>query len=144
MEAIAMAQPSALIQTQSGMQSITVEPEMIQVLTVEQFIEKCLRFNEAHPGLGTPNIKVATDCPVHIYAGEVGNHTCKSVVGGYKECPLCHKFMCPKCHSHAITVVSRVTGYISTVSDNNGGHWGNGKLAEFKDRQRYTIGKNMH
>jgi len=135
MEAIAVS---------SNTQAFAVSPDLIQVLSVEQFIEKCLRFNEAHPNMIIPDIKIATDCPVHIYAGEVGNHACKSIVGGYKECPICHKFMCPICHSHSIAVVSRVTGYVSTVQDKYGSGWGNGKLAEFKDRQRYNLTKNMH
>lgn len=125
-------------------QAFAVSPDLIQVLSVEQFIEKCEEFNRAHPEFVMPEIRLATDCPVHIYSGMIGSHACKTVVEGYKECPICHKFMCPTCHSHSITVVSRVTGYISTVQDKYGSGWGNGKLAEFKDRKRHNITNSIH
>lgn len=133
MEAISAAQSS--VQTQTGMQSITVEPELIQVLTVEQFIEKCLRFNEAHPGLMTLDIQKGTDCPVHIFAEEIGQKACKTAVSGIMNCPVCHKPMCPHCGNHSVSQLSRVTGYIGEV-----GGWNDAKKQELKDRQRYNIG----
>jgi len=138
MDTVAIAITSSASMS-AGIQNIAVETELIQVLTVEQFIEKCLRFNEAHPETAMPDIKVATDCPVHIYAEEIGQKACKSVVGGYKECPLCHRMMCPVCHSHAITVVSRITGYVSTVADRYGSGWNAAKAEEFKQRKREKI-----
>jgi len=119
----------------AGIQNIMIEPELIQVLTVEQFIEKCIRFNEAHPGMVPLDIKKGMDCPVHIYAGEVGQKTCKQAVSGIRYCKVCGKPECPVCHSHSVEQLSRVTGYIQAVSG-----WGNAKKQELKDRQRYNIG----
>ena len=125
---------SAPMSAQIGIQNIAVEPELIQVLTVEQFIEKCLRFNEAHPGL-VPNIQKGTDCPVHIYAEVVRKKSCKTAVSGIRYCKLCGKATCPVCHSHSVEQVSRVTGYVASISGYN-----EAKKQEVRDRQRYSIG----
>jgi len=130
--AIAIAQPSAQIQI--GMQSITVEPELIEVLTVEQFIDKCLRFNEAHPGMPSLVIQKGIDCPVHLYAAEHGSKSCKTAVSGIRYCPICGRGTCPVCHSHAVEQVSRVTGYVASISGYN-----EAKKQEVKDRQHYNI-----
>lgn len=45
-------------------------------------------------------------------------------------CPVCGARTCP-CGSHDITIVSRVTGYLSDVSG-----WNAAKQQEFKDRVR--------
>lgn len=128
----------APVGTYTGVPTITIEPELIQVLTVEQFIEKCLRFNDMHLGV-LPNIQKGTDCPVHIYAGGIGQKACKSAVAGIKNCPVCGKGMCPKCGNHSVEQLSRVTGYIQSV-----GGWNESKKQELKDRQRYNIGVGDH
>jgi hypothetical protein len=64
------------------------------------------------------------------------DHLCTCAVditGGTHTCPKCGEFVCP-CGSHSVFVISRVTGYLANVSS-----WGNGKRAEFADRQRYAI-----
>jgi anaerobic ribonucleoside-triphosphate reductase len=42
--------------------------------------------------------------------------------------------MCPKCESHDVAQISRVTGYIQEV-----GGWNVGKQQELKDRKRYDV-----
>lgn len=61
-----------------------------------------------------------------------------SVTDGVEVCPVCGKFMCPICHSHDVSVISRVTGYYSPVNS-----WCEGKKQELKDRYRYTIGEQV-
>jgi len=117
-----------------GAQSMRVEPELIQVLSVEQFMEKCLQFNEVHGELQF-EIRRGVDCPVHIYAKEIGQRACKTAVSGIKDCSVCHKPMCPCCGNHAVSQLSRVTGYVGDI-----GGWNSGKAQELKDRQRYNIG----
>ena len=119
----------------AGIHNIAVEPELIQVLTVEQFIEKCLRFNEAHPDRPALDIQKGTDCPVHIYAGAVGKKSCKTAVSGIRYCKLCGKPTCPVCFSHSVEQVSRVTGYVASISGYN-----EAKKQEVRDRQHYSIG----
>ena len=41
---------------------------------------------------------------------------------------------CPFCGSHKILTYSKITGYYTPIKN-----WNNGKLGEFKDRNRYTI-----
>jgi len=73
-----------------------------------------------------------TKCPVHQYAMQNGR--CLDVTGGTELCPVCGNPMCPTCGSHCVEQLSRVTGYLSTVSN-----WGAAKQQEFKDRQRHTL-----
>lgn len=59
---------------------------------------------------------------------------CKAIVSGTSLCLECGSMMCPICHRHNVTQISRVTGYMSDVSG-----WNEGKRQEFKDRKRYNI-----
>ena len=110
------------------------EPEIVSILSVEEFAEKCLRFNAAHPDVVLA-IERGVDCPVHIYAEEIGQKACKTAVSGIKNCPVCGKPMCPHCGNHSVSQLSRVTGYIGEV-----GGWNDAKKQELLDRQRYNIG----
>jgi len=109
---------------------------MVENMTVEQFIECAILYNNENDI--TLNIKKATECPAHVYAS-MHNKSCKSVNSGTKICSLCNRFMCNICGSHQVSVVSRVTGYLSTVSDPYGNGWNEGKKDEFKQRQRVNI-----
>jgi len=71
-------------------------------------------------------------CPVHQYAAHKG--LCKSVAGGTAKCPVCGAWMCPTCNSHAVDILSRVTGYLQIVSG-----WNAAKTQEHQDRNRYTL-----
>jgi len=71
-------------------------------------------------------------CPVHVYAAARG--LCYRTVGGTKHCPICGAYMCPGCNSHAVDIMSRVTGYMQVVSG-----WNVAKKQEFEDRKRYDV-----
>jgi hypothetical protein len=67
----------------------------------------------------------------------INDHPCRClnpVTGGTFFCYVCGAPTCA-CGDHDIVVVSRVTGYLSEVY----GGWNQAKLAEFRDRHRYTI-----
>ena len=50
-------------------------------------------------------------------------------------CEVCGEVICPACGSHHTHFgISRVTGYLAEVHG-----WGNGKIAELKDRKHYDI-----
>lgn len=49
-------------------------------------------------------------------------------------CPECNAPMCPKCESHDVSQISRVTGYLAEVSGMN-----RGKQQEVRDRTRTLI-----
>jgi anaerobic ribonucleoside-triphosphate reductase len=59
---------------------------------------------------------------------------CKSTIAGTATCPECGKPMCPVCSRHNVVQLSRVTGYISSVTG-----WNMGKQQELKDRKRYDL-----
>lgn len=64
------------------------------------------------------------------------DHICNcalDITGGTQKCTICGEFTCP-CGSHNAFVISRVTGYVAEL-----GGWGEGKKAEFNDRQRYDV-----
>jgi len=56
------------------------------------------------------------------------------VVSGLEYCPICGDAVCPECHSHDVSQVSRVTGYLAEV-----GGFNNAKAQELKDRTRYVL-----
>ena len=69
-----------------------------------------------------------------------GDHICRCPdTNNYQEtyCPICGARTCP-CGSHDITIISRITGYMSDLSA-----WNAAKRQEFEDRQRYdAVGVN--
>ena len=105
------------------------EGERMKPPTVDEFAQKCLRYNKAH---GTDISKLEV-CPVHHYASTI-NKACFSAVPTIKECPVCHKPMCPDCGNHNVTQLSRVTGYMSSVEG-----WNAAKRQELEDRKRYNL-----
>jgi anaerobic ribonucleoside-triphosphate reductase len=56
------------------------------------------------------------------------------ITSGAHYCPECGAAICP-CGSHDVEQISRVTGYLQTISGFNAA-----KKQEIKDRQRYDIG----
>jgi len=72
-------------------------------------------------------------CPVSRKAFE--NPACMATIPGIAYCEVCGKAMCPVCHRHSVTQLSRITGYVGAV---NG--WNEAKKQELKDRKRYNIG----
>jgi hypothetical protein len=56
------------------------------------------------------------------------------IVESIETCPVCDEAICPKCGSHDVVQISRVTGYLQEV-----GGWNAGKRQELKDRVRYDV-----
>ena len=52
---------------------------------------------------------------------------------GIEYCPICGDPICPRCATHDVTQISRVTGYLQDVNGFN-----EGKKQELKDRKRVT------
>lgn len=61
-------------------------------------------------------------------------HCTHYMVESIAYCPLCGEPMCPKCGSHDVAQISRVTGYLQEV-----GGWNMGKQQELKDRKRHDV-----
>lgn len=106
---------------------------MVEDITVEEFIQSALEYNKENNIVS--DIKKPTECPVHIFAMQ-HSKPCMNIVSGISYCKLCGHPICPTigCGSHSINQLSRVTGYISSVSG-----WGESKKQELKDRKRYNL-----
>ena len=80
------------------------------------------------------DIKNPSECPLAVWVA-VNNKKChRELVPNIANCPLCGHPMCPDCCNHVVDQLSRVTGYLSTVSG-----WNEAKKQEFEDRARYDL-----
>lgn len=61
-------------------------------------------------------------------------HCPHAVIGYIEYCPLCKQPICPECGTHDVEQISRVTGYLQSVTG-----WNMGKREELKDRHRYQL-----
>jgi hypothetical protein len=61
-------------------------------------------------------------------------HCSHDVVDGIAYCLDCGMAICPRCGSHDVAQISRVTGYLQEVSG-----WNAGKRQELRDRVRYEV-----
>ena len=75
-------------------------------------------------------------CKVHLEA--LKKPACMATVSGIAWCESCGGAMCPKCGRHHVIQLSRVTGYIGSVSGFN-----EGKKQELRDRKRHDFGKKQ-
>jgi hypothetical protein len=62
-----------------------------------------------------------------------------TVVDNLAYCPDCGEAMCPLCESHDVEIVSRITGYMSSVEG-----WNMAKKQELKDRTRVEAGELLN
>ncbi len=98
---------------------------------VLDFMHAAALFNLEH----SIDVKQFGVCPVHVYAM---SHIppCHATHAGTATCKVCGAYICPECGRHeGIIILSRVTGYCSTLSS-----WNQGKQQEFRDRKRYALG----
>lgn len=73
------------------------------------------------------------ECPISLWVIHNNRKCNKELVPNTAVCPVCGAPVCPDCMNHNVDVISRVTGYLSTVSG-----WNESKQQEFKDRKRYN------
>lgn len=59
------------------------------------------------------------------------------ITGTIVYCPICKEPVCPTCGDHNVTIISRVTGYLSNVEG-----WNNAKRAELRDRVRSDLNES--
>lgn len=114
------------------MQEIT--PEVFMALPLAKAIQRCEAYlKEARAGKRL-ELDNPSDCPLSMWV--VYNHAkcAKELVPTTKACPICGSPVCPDCMNHNVQQLSRVTGYLGTVSG-----WNESKKQEFRDRNRYEI-----
>lgn len=97
-----------------------------------EFIERCLDWIKEFNNGEHIKVKKPTDCLLSLWVIHNDGKCSHELVAGTAVCPICGNQMCPDCGNHNVDVISRVTGYLSTV-----GGWSDSKKQEFEDRQRY-------
>ena len=114
------------------MESITVEEMM--ALSRTKLIARGERWIKEMNGGKLMKVKNPSECPLAVWVA-VNHKKChKEMVPNTANCPLCGNPMCPDCYNHVVEQLSRVTGYLSTVSG-----WNEAKKQEFEDRTRYDV-----
>ena len=114
------------------MESISIKE--LLALPRRQFIDLCLEWIEVEHNGELMNVKKPVDCPLAIWVAYNNKKCHKEMVPNTAKCPLCGNPMCPDCYNHVVEQLSRVTGYLSTVSG-----WNEAKKQEFEDRIRYDL-----
>jgi hypothetical protein len=87
------------------------------------------------------NQPLCSDCELEMVPLCKNDHKCtciETVHQGMLYCPDCGHPVCPGCGAHNVEVVSRVTGYLSSV-----GGWNAAKQQELKDRHRVNVGVSL-
>ena len=77
---------------------------------------------------------VPTKCPLALWVAHNNAKCAREMIPNTAACPLCGAPMCPDCSNHMVDQISRVTGYLSSVSG-----WNAAKKQEFEDRHRYEV-----
>jgi hypothetical protein len=101
-------------------------------LSIEQFIENINEYNKEN-NIDIKELQLE-ECPVHVFAFQKYGKQCFAVNSGTEICPLCNEPICPRCGNHRVEQISRVTGYMSSVSG-----WNAAKKQELKDRIRVKL-----
>ncbi len=102
-------------------------------LSMRKFVELNLKYIKEVRNGKLFVVKNPLDCPLAQWVIYHDSKCSRQMVPNTEACPLCGSPVCPDCMNHNVEIISRVTGYLSTVSG-----WNEAKQQEFKDRQRYT------
>ena len=101
-------------------------------LSRKEFVDRCIAWLKVFRGGKLLKLDNPMQCPVAQWILFNDAKCNKQMVANTTVCPVCGNPMCPDCMNHNVEIISRVTGYLSTVSG-----WNEAKKAEFNDRQRY-------
>lgn len=111
------------------MEEITVDE--LLALPLARFVDRLVKWNAEFNDGKLMDVK-STECPVAYFVAYNELKCAREIVPNTKDCPVCGHPMCPDCYNHCVDQLSRVTGYLATVSG-----WNESKKQEFLDRQRY-------
>lgn len=114
------------------MEPITIEEMMI--LPKRKFIGRIEAWMREFNGGKLLELDSPLHCPLHLWVGHNDKKCNKELVANTAVCPLCGNPCCPDCQNHKVDTISRVTGYLSSVSG-----WNEAKKQEYKDRNRYEM-----
>lgn len=103
-------------------------------LSKREFIKQCKQYIDEECDGKLFEVADPGKCPLAIWVAHNDAKCHREMVPLTAVCPLCGNPVCPDCDNHVVETLSRVTGYLSTVSS-----WGAAKQQEFKDRKRYEL-----
>lgn len=110
------------------------EIEEMLNLPKREFIKRCKQYIDEERGGKLFKVDDPGKCPLAIWVAHNDAKCHREMVPNTEVCPLCGNPVCPDCMNHVVETLSRVTGYLSTVSS-----WGAAKQQEFMDRNRYDL-----
>lgn len=108
--------------------------EEILDMPKREFIKLCRQYIDDVRDGKLFEVSSPDECPLAIWVAHNDAKCHREMVPNTMACPLCGNPVCPDCMNHCVEQLSRVTGYLSTVSS-----WGEAKKQEFKDRNRYEL-----
>jgi len=133
--------PAETLTTEHG--TIKLSPDMVVMLNMSrvEFIETNKAYlkdieEEFYNLLDKDDVMQPLNCPLHLWVVYNRVKCSKELVSNTAKCPLCGNPTCPDCMNHKVDQISRVTGYLSTVSG-----WGAAKKQEFADRHKYDVSR---
>ena len=114
------------------MEPITVDELM--TLPKRDFIKRFQKWIKEFNGGKLLKINNPLQCPLNQWVIRNDAKCNRELVPNTAVCPLCGNPCCPDCQNHSVDVISRVTGYLGSVSG-----WNAAKKQEFEDRHRYDL-----
>jgi hypothetical protein len=112
----------------------TITPIEFMALSRFEVIKRCETYLKEFNGGKQIKIKNPMDCPIAQWVAYNGAKCHRQMIPNTATCPICGSPVCPDCMNHLVVQLSRVTGYLSTVSG-----WNESKKQEFEDRNRYSL-----
>ena len=114
------------------MEQITVDELM--ALSKHAFIERFQKWMKEFNDGKLLEIDSPLRCPLNLWVMRNDAKCNRQLVPNTAVCPLCGNPCCPDCYNHCVDQISRVTGYLGSVSG-----WNEAKKQEFEDRNRYNL-----
>ena len=106
----------------------------LMALPKRKFLKRCKDWMKEFNGGKMLKINNISECPVALYVAHNDLKCNQQMVANTETCFMCGSPMCPDCMNHNVEIISRVTGYLSTVSG-----WNESKKQEFSDRNRHQL-----
>ena len=113
-----------------------ITPTEFMALSRREVIERCEKWKNEFNNGKMLKVNNPRECPIAQWVAYNDKKCDKELVANTASCPICGSPVCPDCMNHNIEQISRVTGYLSTVSG-----WNAAKKQEFADREKYDLNR---
>jgi len=112
----------------------TITPTEFMALSKRDALTRCKEWLKESNDGKMIKLKNPNECPIALWVAYNDKKCNKQMVDNTASCPVCGSPMCPECGNHNVEQLSRVTGYLATVSG-----WSEAKKQEFLDRDRHNL-----